>query len=1193
MKGYGNAVGPVSALLLALICVASSAQPVRFQEVAVMWEGDGLPPDHWNIWDYNATSTLALESKEKLESGESVYNAGKIACKPYGWGGDNRDDIVVAWEGYGTSLNVQFIDVDEDFDLHPKAQRWDHNMRNNIMSLTIAGHYVLVAWLGEDICVQGYYPDEDLNEIFLKGHSGFGPAEGLKNVDVAGGFLRVGSLEQAVLCYEGPDRIIKVRALKYQDPGGWLTTSSFDGGTLGETGRRRIAVACGNFDEDSFDEWVVGWEGPYHDLCVEVQDVWGRHGQVSAGTVCGDERWLDVATGDFDGDDQDEIVAIREDENAKLYIQVFDVVDLAPVPGACIADEAMSEGGKPSVATGDFNGNGFDEVAVAWKCDGQVNVKIYRARLSGLSPKGKVKHEEVKQFLNVAVGDFEILPKKPTAVAQALNTTTIKVTWDEQEEETKYRVEWSYYPGHGFQLLSEVSKDRTWIYDYDLYPGTTYYYRVRAENDFGESPWSDVVSARTPAYVLHLEAWYTGSRYSSAPKVRLNWRWEGDPPSVAYYDVFCDFGTGNFQWINPHDPVYGMQYDHDVTLEVCQSYTYKVVARPSDDESIPDVAHNSAPPSDPLVAISDCPEATGLNNGTRLALDKSGRIHMCYTDTDSVFYTYTDDGQIIAPPVAVGPGRYPSIFVDSKQNPNLVWMREITGYTGELYFSKLGPSGWTYPYLLFSGDLLRICPPSAVVARTDTAHITWTQSPALNFWEVNYGSFDLMQPEPSLVYCTYDTVTTDTAMALASIALDIEGGLNMVWNRAGEIYGIRKTETGFSDPINISNTPSMSTHPTISALGDRICMAWQEEADAGTLKVCYGTTWIGLGCEPVVTDYLRFPLGNGECPVTFGPLVAWSGAVLGPDYEVFSFLPDEFGDIVYTSLLTESYEPSKYPGITVRQFTPKADIAYVWTEWDPSGYFLVKMADPPIPPLPYYSADLGNPEPSRYTVQREGFKIWGMRAFQSADYHPEQLIYHFSKLDAEKKYSIKVVYYFEHDLQEEWEMMLVVDGIPMQNTKISPREKVVVEKWLPRATYLDGEIDVTVERLRGDYAICSEIFLFRFERTEGEGGSGLQLASAGGLKPSAFKLFQNRPNPTAANSTIAYQIPKDVHVGLQVYNVAGQVVRVLVNERRKAGLHSIAWDGKDALGKKVAPGVYFYRMEAGGFIDTGKIVLIH
>jgi flagellar hook assembly protein FlgD len=67
-------------------------------------------------------------------------------------------------------------------------------------------------------------------------------------------------------------------------------------------------------------------------------------------------------------------------------------------------------------------------------------------------------------------------------------------------------------------------------------------------------------------------------------------------------------------------------------------------------------------------------------------------------------------------------------------------------------------------------------------------------------------------------------------------------------------------------------------------------------------------------------------------------------------------------------------------------------------------------------------------------------------------------------------------------------------------------------------------------------------------------------------------------------------VPRPGHVRLSIYDVAGRLVRTLVNEPRPEGLHSVSWEGRDESGRSVASGVYLSRMEAGDFVATQRMV---
>ncbi len=96
----------------------------------------------------------------------------------------------------------------------------------------------------------------------------------------------------------------------------------------------------------------------------------------------------------------------------------------------------------------------------------------------------------------------------------------------------------------------------------------------------------------------------------------------------------------------------------------------------------------------------------------------------------------------------------------------------------------------------------------------------------------------------------------------------------------------------------------------------------------------------------------------------------------------------------------------------------------------------------------------------------------------------------------------------------------------------------------------------------------------------------------GGEVPAAYRLAQNFPNPFNPTTTIKFDMKTKGHVSLKVYNVAGQLVRTLVDEVKDAGSCSVIWDGTNNGGAKVASGIYFYRMETKEFCKTKKIVLL-
>ncbi len=93
--------------------------------------------------------------------------------------------------------------------------------------------------------------------------------------------------------------------------------------------------------------------------------------------------------------------------------------------------------------------------------------------------------------------------------------------------------------------------------------------------------------------------------------------------------------------------------------------------------------------------------------------------------------------------------------------------------------------------------------------------------------------------------------------------------------------------------------------------------------------------------------------------------------------------------------------------------------------------------------------------------------------------------------------------------------------------------------------------------------------------------------------PKTYALEQNYPNPFNPVTRIRYQLPSDSRISLIIYNILGQEVRRLIdNSMQPAGFYSLQWDGKDEFGNSVASGVYFYRIRAGGFSKTMKMLFL-
>ncbi len=84
-----------------------------------------------------------------------------------------------------------------------------------------------------------------------------------------------------------------------------------------------------------------------------------------------------------------------------------------------------------------------------------------------------------------------------------------------------------------------------------------------------------------------------------------------------------------------------------------------------------------------------------------------------------------------------------------------------------------------------------------------------------------------------------------------------------------------------------------------------------------------------------------------------------------------------------------------------------------------------------------------------------------------------------------------------------------------------------------------------------------------------------------------YTLDQNYPNPFNPTTQIRYSIPKTALVSIKVYDILGKEVATLVNEAKSPGDYKVEFNGNS-----LASGIYFYRLQAGDFVQTKKMILL-
>ena len=102
------------------------------------------------------------------------------------------------------------------------------------------------------------------------------------------------------------------------------------------------------------------------------------------------------------------------------------------------------------------------------------------------------------------------------------------------------------------------------------------------------------------------------------------------------------------------------------------------------------------------------------------------------------------------------------------------------------------------------------------------------------------------------------------------------------------------------------------------------------------------------------------------------------------------------------------------------------------------------------------------------------------------------------------------------------------------------------------------------------------------------------ISQPGGISdvPATYALHQNFPNPFNPETVIYYDLAIRSYVSISVFNLMGQKVATLIDKQMDTGSHSAVWNGEDDNQNSLASGVYLYRMEVDGFVQTRRLVLM-
>jgi hypothetical protein len=209
---------------------------------------------------------------------------------------------------------------------------------------------------------------------------------------------------------------------------------------------------------------------------------------------------------------------------------------------------------------------------------------------------------------------------------------------------------------------------------------------------------------------------------------------------------------------------------------------------------------------------------------------------------------------------------------------------------------------------------------------------------------------------------------------------------------------------------------------------------------------------------------------------------------------------------------------------------------------------------------------------------------WGSSPSETANEDASSVQYRFQGLNPASEYAIAAEYAARDGARRLQD--LTVNGVRIHEP-VSVTESAYTTDFitLPKEAYASGEILVSINRRAEGTAIVSQFWIK-------ETGTGFVARDANASLPSRFALAQNYPNPFNPSTVIRYSLPADANVSLKVYDIAGREIATLVNDFKRAGTYEARFDAGSVSRKALASGVYFYRVVAGSFTETRKMVLL-
>ena len=643
--------------------------------------------------------------------------------------------------------------------------------------------------------------------------------------------------------------------------------------------------------------------------------------------------------------------------------------------------------------------------------------------------------------------------------------------------------------------------------------------------------------------------------------------------------------------------------------------------------------------------VSSQSRPTGYNNGRRIARDDNGELHMVYEDNGEIWYTYsTNDGNSWHKEVRLSDGtgnnHYPSIAIGNQNKYHVVWFEFYSSFYKEIVYKKEGQGA-----VSLGATSKSVARPAVAANRLfDFVMVAWNDGSSLKYkvytdeWE-EWSSLNSVPNTNSS--CIYPAIANDGSSSYAT---------HLAWQKNNDIYYQNMHYLLEEDFIwrhykCVSNVQSLNEneYPSIAVrkIDRKPVIVWQsfdasnEEIDklivyrkkSSTSNSNWGTisefsVMDRESLMPAVATYLNDNYNDAT--------IVWH-----TDNKKLMKVNKHNGS---WQNITQIASDSRYANISYRyngNNNTTYDNILTWTKYHTSPYFVkteeagnsvlgksssssnseisrseefkldlfVDVKASVTDNLGTFLFDLNYPE-SAYPVTFESVNdtLISQSFFRSGNFAADDFIklpYQIFVNNVNQKslekylksfpsYLLKIVLR-ESNSGSVIETLVTItiddlyDAILKGDKSISEVVYITPSKYPGSKVYLDVLTNVTRSK---EYEPTRIVSYGNNIKDISE-----EVAKKSSSKPSelvrSYNLSTNYPNPFNPQTTITYDIPKDDHVKLVVYNVEGKIVATLVNGFKPKGRYLVVFNGES-----LSSGMYFYRMESGKYTSVKRMLLL-